>query len=336
MKSARRTVAVVGAGISGLTCARELADRDFVVSVFDKGRNAGGRTATRRIENCFQFDHGAQYFTARDPQFLDVTADWLARGIVAEWHGTIVRLERGEVSATSPQARFVGVPGMTAMAKDLASGLSMQSETEVVSVEHGNAGWTITTASHGTFGPFDMLVVTLPAPQAANLLAQHPFRNTAADISMTPCWAVMVAFQSRIEVPWDGAFVHSSLLSWVARNSSKPGRSVHPDCWVLHAGGDWSRDHLEITPEIAASEILDAFAAVMSLPLPNYEFLKAHRWRFSHGSDANPHRILCDPTTGLVSCGDWLSGGRVEGAFLSGLQAAEAIRSISECSSDAE
>lgn len=83
-----------------------------------------------------------------------------------------------------------------------------------------------------------------------------------------------------------------------------------------------------MAPEIAATELLSAFAAAISRPLPEFEFLKAHRWRYSHGSDANSHRICFDPKMGFVACGDWLAGGRVEGAFLSGRQAAAAIREI--------
>ena len=318
-------VGVVGAGVSGLVCARELVRRGFDVNVFDKGRVPGGRTATRMPEPGLAYDHGAQYFTARDPRFRELTADWLARGVVAEWPGRIVRLEDGAVIDTSPQPRYVGVPGMSAMAADLAAGILVRTGTRITAATRGPDGWTIVTDDEETVGPFDSLVVTAPAPQLRELLGSHPFGAAAAMVRMTPCWAVMVAFESRLEVAWDGAFVHSSPLAWVARNSSKPGRDGETDCWVLHASPDWSAANVEAAPDDVAKELIGAFSLAVAERLPPPCYLMAHRWRYSHGADPIDRRILFDRERGLVVCGDWLAGGRVEGAFLAAVRAAEAI-----------
>ena len=319
------TIAVVGAGVAGLVCARELVARGVRTRVFDKGRSPGGRIATRRAESDFAFDHGAQYITTSDPRLLRATADWLARGVVAEWPGLVVRLECGAVTDTSPQSRYVGVPGMSAVAADLAVGLAVRTGMRVTAATRGPAGWTLMDEEQSTFGPFDALVVALPAPQSADLLGSHPFAGEAAAVRMTPCWAVMVAFESRLEVPWDGAFVHGSPLSWVARNSSKPGRAREADCWVLHAATDWSTAHVEAAPHDAVSELLGAFSSAVGEQLPPCRHLIAHRWRYSQGSDPANRLVLCDPEARLAVCGDWLAGGQVEGAFLAGVRAAEVV-----------
>lgn len=316
-------VGIVGAGVAGLICARELVRMGFDVILFDKGRVPGGRSATRLAKSGFSYDHGAQYFTARDPRFQEVTADWLARRVVAEWHGRLVRIEGGAVFDTSPLPRYVGVPGMSAIAADLATGLHVQTGTRITAATRGPTGWTIMTDNAETFGPFDTLVVTVPAPQLQELLGSHPFGATA--VHMTPCWAVMVAFESRVNVSWDGAFVHDSPLAWVARNSSKPGRSTETDCWVLHATPDWSAAHLEAAPDDVAKELVDAFSSAVAERLPAHCDLSAHRRRYSHGSTPDDRRVLFDCDSGLVVCGDWLAGGRIEGAFLAGIRAAEVI-----------
>lgn len=211
------------------------------------------------------------------------------------------------------------------MAADLASAIRVQTRTQIVAMSRGPSGWTIKTDTHENVGPFETVVVTLPAPQSAVFLQPHAFGAIASTLQMTPCWAVLVAFESKLEVPWDGAFVHNSPLSWVARNSSKPGRSGQSDCWVLHASPEWSAAHLEAAPDTAARLLLDAFSSAIAQQLPPDSHLTAHRWRYSHGSDADDRRMLFDPEVGLAVCGDWLAGGRVEGAFLSGVSAAEAI-----------
>ena len=315
-------VAVIGAGISGLICARTLADYGFPVTVFDKGRGLGGRAATRRVEPDLSFDHGAQYFTARDLNFARYASAWRAQGVVAEWGGRVVKLQGGSVANTTPQPRYVGTPGMSALGTHLAADLAVRRETRISRVSSADGGWKLSDDLVAGFGPFDFLIMAVPAPQAAELLAPHPFATAAAGVSMAPCWAVLVSFDGRYEVPWDGAFVHDSPLSWVARNSSKPGRPAGPDCWVLHAGPEWSSAHLEDAPEAVGIHLLEALHAATVARPPAVAYMATHRWRFSQGADPTDRRALFDPETGLVVCGDWLAGGRVEGAFLSGAAAA--------------
>ena len=109
-------VAVIGAGISGLMCARTLVDHGFPVTLFEKSRGVGGRMATRRTHDGLRFDHGAQYFTVRDGRFRRYVESWIEDGIVEPWRGRIVVLDSGTIKEEKMGAdRFVAVPGMNAM-----------------------------------------------------------------------------------------------------------------------------------------------------------------------------------------------------------------------------
>lgn len=318
-------VAVMGAGVSGLMCARTLVDHGFAVTVFDKGRGPGGRAATRRSDLNLAFDHGAQYFTSRDPLFARYVSAWQDQGVLAEWGGRIVKLQDGSVVETTPQLRYVGTPGMSALGAHLSADLAIQRETRIKRVTRGDGRWNLCDESGAEFGPFDFLIIAVPAPQAAELLSPHPFAEEAVNIPMAPCWTALVAFDQRYQVSWDGAFVHNSPLSWVARNSSKPGRPAGHECWVLHASPEWSSVHLEDPPETIGPHLLEALHAATGIAPSAPIHLTAHRWRYSQGSDPQGRSVLNDSSTGLVVCGDWLAGGRVEGAFLSGAAAAGCV-----------
>ncbi|MEM7587267.1 MAG: FAD-dependent oxidoreductase, partial [Acidobacteriota bacterium] len=253
------TVAVIGAGLSGLFAARTLADHGLEVQVFDKARGPGGRMSTRRALD-LRFDHGAQYFTVRDPRFERYVNSWIEDGVIARWDGRIAVVEGGHIEpkADGPD-RFVGVPGMNAACRHLASDVNVAYGRRVETVERQDGGWRLIDDQGRELGDFSAVIVSAPPAQAAPLLAGAPQLSKAADgVAMQPSWAVMTTFDQPLELPFDGAFVNDSPLSWVARNSSKPDRP-ESDSWVLHASPAWSTQHLELEAEDVAGRLLEAF-----------------------------------------------------------------------------
>jgi predicted NAD/FAD-dependent oxidoreductase len=318
-------VAIIGAGIAGLSCANHLADKDIHATVFEKSKGVGGRTSTRRVEPNLSFDHGAQYFTVRNPILQSFVNTWENFGVVSEWKGRIVKLNNKEITGTEIIPRYVGVPGMTAMAVELAKNLTIKRETKIIEINHSLNQWTLLDEAGRAYNGFDHLIVALPAPQTGELLANHAIGKIASSTPMAPCWAVLVGFEKKLDVPWDGAFIHDSALSWVARNSSKPGRNATKDCWVLHANAEWSAKHLEDAPELVIDQLLESYAYASGENLPAQIYKTAHRWRYSIGGSFINPRDLHDQSIGLTICGDWVNGGRFEGAFLSGITAVESI-----------
>lgn len=325
MKSAGPKIAIIGMGIAGLTCAKLLKEQGMNATLFEKSKGIGGRTSTRRLEPNLSFDHGAQYFTVRNPILQRFVTDWEKLGIVLEWKGRIVKLNNHEITNTEIIPRYVGVPGMTAMAVELAKDLNIKRETKIIEVKYASNRWTLLDEAGVAHELFDRLIVALPAPQTAELLSNHPLEKTAASIVMAPCWAVLLGFEKKIDVPWDGAFIHGSPLSWVARNSSKPGRDSSKDCWVLHANAEWSANHLEDTPASVIPALLESFSCAIGKSIPARFYETAHRWRYSMGGSFINQKDLNDESTGLTICGDWVNGGRFEGAFLSGTESAENV-----------
>ena len=327
----RRRIAVIGAGISGLACASELVARSFQVRVFDKSRGPGGRMSTRRVpmlEEGADFDHGAQYFTARAPEFTGYVQRWISEGVVEPWLGRIVAIgPEGLESSSGITQRFVGKPGMNSVCRHLSKALDIRFGTQIETVEKDARGWTLFDANKENFGRFDVVVSTAPAPQTAGLLvdAAPDIAERARTVQMQPCWAILTAFSEPLRVAFDGAFVSEGPLSWVARTSSKPGRKRAPDRWVLHANPSWSEDHLEEDADRVVEPLLEAFFTASGMPSSRPSWTTAHRWRYALAASPLQDGYLYDATAGIGACGDWAKGNRVEGAFLSGRQMARAV-----------
>lgn len=324
-----KRVAIIGAGISAAACAKQLHAAGIDVSILEKSRGVGGRMATRRVDGDRFYDHGAQYFTARDPRFSQRLAAWVAAGVAAEWSGRIAVVENGAVATKDDsKKRYVGVPNQRSLCQELLSGLSPRFESHIEQIESIGPRWRLVDRTGEAFEAFDAVLVSCPAPQAASLLRgpANKLAQRAASVAMQGCWAVMLGFDRPLEASFDGAFVHGSPLSWIARNASKPGREAFPETWVLHASSEWSQPNLERDPEAVLRELVNAFWHTIGVPEATPTQAIAHRWRYALPTEPLAERFLWDGDQRIGACGDWCGGPRVEGAFLSGLELSAAVR----------
>lgn len=310
-------IAVIGAGIAGLSCATELHRAGFKVAVFDKSRGPAGRMSTRRGDG-WQCDHGAQYFTARHPAFRAEVARWQAAGVAAPWQSRLAVI--GGLDSHQPDAgleRFVGVPRMTAPARFLANGLDLRLEATVTALDGNGEGWFLNTLEAGDISVrYDAVLLAVPAPQAVPLLLPiaADLAAIAGTTAMRGSWALMLRYNVRPDLPFEAAFINQGPLRWVARDSSKPGRDG-AETWLLHATAEWSEAHIDDTPEGIAEALLAAFS---ELGAPAPAAWTAHRWRYADSAPSLDRECVWDAERRLGLCGDWLNGGKVEGAWLGG------------------
>lgn len=327
-------IAVIGAGISGLFAARTLADHGMEVVLFEKSRGVGGRMATRRTPAHQKFDHGAQYFTARDERFLRYVRSWEELGVVANWpdptqgaDNQIAVIKNGQIeSYSNSEQRFVGTPGMNSIGKHLANGLDIRLNTQIDSIAQRENRLILKDSAQNLLGDFDRLVISAPAAQTAELLSEFPtLRDPISKIIMNPCWAVMAEFPQPLTEHWAAAFVHDSPISWVSRNQTKPGRQSPREQLIIHANPQWSTSHWDEDPDQVAALLLDELWQAAPVASQNPSHLVAHRWKYAIPVNPTKLESYFDVDYGIAACGDWANGSRVEGAFLSGMSAAGRI-----------
>ena len=324
-----KNVAVIGAGMAGLACSQALQQAGFLVTVFEKSRGPSGRVSTRTGEG-WQCDHGAQYFTVSQPAFAAQVQRWLQAGVVAEWQGRLFETDGVQLSPKqSDKVRYVGVPKNTAPAREMAGLLEVEFEHTVTSLRVEAGKWHVRSQEHGVYPEtFDQLVLAIPSPQAHALLAAEalPFADLAGGVKMRGCWALMARYPQALDLPFDGLFVNSGPLSWVARDSSKPGRlpvdGSTQDVWVLHASAEWTEANLEREADAVAQDLLAAFGQLGGAVPAEYQI---HRWRYADCADTLDSGFAWDADAQLGLCGDWLNGGKVEGAWMSGYSLASRL-----------
>lgn len=303
---------VIGAGMTGIACARALHAADHPVRVLDKGRGIGGRMATRRAATQageLRFDHGAQYVTARSPDFATLLTGMTEAAV---WRDG------------AAQPHHVGLPGMSGLPRALAADLDVMQATEVTAIRRAGAGWQVTAGD--TVFKAGRVIITVPAPQVAPLIgAGHPLIPALAQVQMAPCMTLMAAFPDGSPAPFVSRKPSDGALTFIARDNSKPGRPAGAVTWVAQAGPDWSAAHLEEDRQTIARLMLPLLCEAVGATPETALHLDAHRWRHARVTAPLGRPFLRDATGTLHIGGDWCLGPRVEAAWQSGTAIARDI-----------
>lgn len=301
----------------GLTAARILQNAGHTVMVVDKGRGVGGRMATRRIDDAV-FDHGAQFLTARSEWFASLVAEWQGAGIVVPWFS-------GESS--DAHVRYRGAPSMNAIAKHLAVGLDVRTSTTVTSIRRSHRCWRATMES-GSVISTDACILTAPVPQALALIdsgeidANGDSLKDLEQIRYDPCLAVMCRLEGSSNLPSETPLrpPGSDVIALISDNQSKgvsPSGSI-----TIHSTAEFALKHLEDPPGALGIMVSEAQRYLQQTIVSAV----IHRWRYAQPASISkaPFSIL-NTAPPLLIAGDAFGGARIEGAAISGRDAAAHI-----------
>jgi predicted NAD/FAD-dependent oxidoreductase len=314
-------VLIIGAGISGLLCATELQAQGARVLVVDKGRGVGGRLSTRLMSGA-RIDHGAQFFTVRDPRLQPYVERWLAAGVIREWF-------RQAPWDNNPAGypRYCGVSGMNALPKYLAATLDVRSGEKIDSLVRTNDRWIARSQQDRSFTA-EQLILTTPLPQALLLMATTGLNWAGQQLPhLQHCryakgLATLAILDAPSRIPDPGAIKPSTgPLAWIADNQMK-GISPEVTALTLHATPEFAAAHWHSSDAVRGQLMLAA--AQEFIPGAVVDFC-CHRWGFTLPLNPWPQPYFAVEALNVVLAGDAFGGPRVEGAALSGLAAATAL-----------
>lgn len=302
MNVSKPHIAIIGAGISGLTCAQKLKASDaFKISVFEKSRGAGGRMSTRRSPP-YQFDHGFQYSTR---PLLNSTNEQLH---LAAW---------GEY--------FVPTPSANTLCKQIGESLDLHFEAEIDLIKAKGHQWSLSQKDQD-HGPFDALIFTAPPVQTYNLLPLDiSFKKEILKANMAPCIALMVGFERNLQCPWNFLRPKSSSVAWISQDSTKPGRDASRSTFVVHSTPEWATAKLDQDLSVTEHQLFQEFLNITGFTKEDAQFVKVHRWRYALTSTAIGKTHLWDDSKNIGACGDWLLGNSIHDAIRSAEQLAQTI-----------
>lgn len=317
-------IAIIGAGVSGLTLADHVR-KFFEVTVFEKSNRVGGRISTQK-HTPYVFDHGAQFFTVHNSDFLNFINELKQEGVVAHWDANFAEIDGVQVNKSTKWSdaypHFVGIPSMEAIGtylqdKLISMGVSIQKDTQISAIQNFENQWLLREASGSEVGLYDWVVTTTPSQQAAKLMPncfQH--KHVLESRHMSPCYALMLGFNRPLNLDWHAAHIKNSILSWMSVDSSKPARKNNTSV-VIMSTNDWANENFDKPESWVTQHMLRAFYEIIRSDSLGPDFLHLKKWHFANAGKSMHKEVLIDKHHMLAACGDWTISGRVESAFLS-------------------
>lgn len=315
-------VVVVGAGISGCVCAWRLAKSGHKLTLVEKGRGVGGRMSTRRMEGA-RIDHGAQFFTVRDPRMRELLSLWENENAVVSWYHQIPG--RPDVPAGQ---RYRGTEGMTSPVKALTKELRVETNFLVDQIESKDNRWII-RESEGDHRELiaDHLVLTIPSVQLLELFERSEYRLEEAtmkriqSIHHTRCLAILGIMDRPSVLSKPGTLTHPvPEIDWISDNQIK-GISNKP-AFTIHASDEYSQKFWDSPDLERVPYLLSIAEQYLEVKITSWS---SHRWGFAKPTVTFGATHWHSFEQDLSLAGDGFGGERIERAAMSGWDAADAI-----------
>jgi predicted NAD/FAD-dependent oxidoreductase len=339
-----KSVAIIGAGCSGLAAAHTLCDNGYHVTLFEKSLDVGGRATTHKRAG-FTYDDGAQYIKYGTPESMAlVTERFRSPDLIDIQKPVWIFNQARQIQEGDPQQnaepKWSYRSGLITLARQMAQGLDIQLATPITLLQQTDQGWQLFT-EHGPHPDyFTNVLITIPASQALELLRvsqpssaiQPTIYEYLSTARYNPLISVALGYHPRPQVRPYYALVNTDKahpISWLAWEHEKAPERVPADTGLLIAqmAPQYSQNHWQTPDSDIAQDVAELVADLIDESLPAPMFTDITRWRYalpSAKADASTLNKLTLPT-GLAFCGDAFVGGRIYLALEHGMTVAKQL-----------
>ena len=306
---------IVGSGIAGSTIAN-LLSKKYSVEIFDKARGPGGRASNRRYKKDLSFDHGLQYISPKSKEFLRFILDLEKKKLLKKWQGNHLDFT---FEKKDELPKYIGVKGNNAIPKYLIKNTKANFQSLVTNIKFNDSYWEITVNYKEKIN-FKNLILTCPFPQLISLGSKYlPKQIIKSKIQMVPNITVMLSYKNEPKLSINSIKFNDNKLAWAANENSKKRFKSNEILWTLQCTKKYSQNIIDLfknNKNFYINEITKQFESLTGFKRKDLIFKNIHGWRYAYSLLNTKINSLWSRKTSLGVCADWISGPRVENAWL--------------------
>ena len=315
---------VLGSGIAGSTIAN-LLSKKYSVHVFDKARGPGGRSSNKRFKNNLTFDHGVQYISPKSKLFIKYIQKLYRNKILKSWDDNHLdfTFEKKPFST-----KYIGRKANNDLVKYNLKNVKQSFASPIEKIDFKKYFWEITLKNKSKY-QFKSLIITCPFPQLKKLAKNYLNKNILKlNVQMQPNITVMLALKNQKTLPISSIKFNDDILAWAANENSKKRFKSNINLWTLQATLKWSKKTINKYKKDKSimSQLITRFIKLTGFEKNKIIFKKIHGWKYSYNYEKTPYLSIWNKKINLGVCGDWLSGPKVENAWLSANDLAKKIK----------
>lgn len=305
---------IVGAGISGASCAGVLAAAGWEVDIFDKARGAGGRLSTRRMDEGWA-TLGSPFISAKRDPFRSQLREWVRQGWLEPVRG---KIWKGRATVSWTQAQLQNHYRPLIEPSQLVRNLMDDARLHTLSRVTRLAPRTLILENGETHADYDCVICSVPTPQAISLLDALPRLQDRLqqDTLYRPVWSFIMRWEGGPDA--DVIQFDDELLNLAVRQIDGSG------VWAVHSTHEFAETYLNAGTEEAGTRAASALMALLGLPWP-VEVEAAHLWKMALPTAQQGGFWLGDRENRVALIGDGIAGAGVERAWESGTRLAQAL-----------
>ncbi len=314
-----KNVAVIGAGITGVTLANILKKK-VTITVFEKSRGVGGRMATRRAEP-YQFNHGAQYFKVENKEFEYFLQPLMSNKIIKPLESNQIEILNKKVIKSTKiynKKYYTAESKMNSVVKYLINNnffIKLLCKIEKTIKE--NDKWFVIDSDKVYYGPYDWLFITIPPYQATEILNDNfKFLDILKKIKMRSCYSLMLGFDKVKEFDFDSALFLDEDVQWLSIRRKIIENKEYYNL-LINSSYNFAEQNINGSKDKISDYLIKKVSDILKCQLNNYEYKDLHFWRYAMSEKNNNLGSLLDEDLKIIVCGDWCMNGKVEGGFLS-------------------
>ena len=317
-------VAVIGAGITGITLAN-LLQKKVKLTVFEKSRGVGGRMSTRRVEP-YQFNHGAQYFKVENKEFKYFLQPLIQNKIIKHMEANHIEIFNKEVIKSTKNYNkkyYIAESKMSSVVKYLINdNFFIKLLCKIEKTIKENNKWFIIDSNKVSYGPYDWLFITIPPNQAVEILYNNfKFMDIIKKIKMRSCYSLMLGFNKVKKFDFDTALFLNEDVQWLSIKKKILENKEYYNL-LINSSYNFAEQNINGSKDKISNYLIKQVTDILKCDLNNYGHKALHFWKYAMSEKNNNLGSLLDEDLKVIVCGDWCMNGKVEGAFLSAKDAA--------------